>query len=186
MFPKRTTLSCLFHTPPISSGACQFLLWKKQGTAVPHPSLFHQTPLRHPDPGRRAQVFPGYCISKSPILRPRWGISPPQGTSAALASSTSPQPPPWVPAIPHPGGAPTPCKEDREVLGVQLGGVERLNPACRRVLCCSARQLPEETSRDPKCPSHRRAVHREWLGQSPQRKGRRAPPSPSFAPTPTP
>lgn len=36
------------------------------------------------------------------------------------------------------------------MLGVQRGGVARLSPACRRVLCCSERQLPEETSRDAK------------------------------------
>lgn len=33
---------------------------------------------------------------------------------------------------------------------MQLGGVARFNPACRRVLYCSAWQLPEETSRIPK------------------------------------
>lgn len=63
----------LFRTPTFYL-AHPFLLWKKYRAAIPHPSPFRQTPFRHPNPGSRAQVFPGLS---QVFLGQRWGISPP-------------------------------------------------------------------------------------------------------------
>lgn len=67
---------------------------------------------------------------------------------------------------------------------MQLGGVARLNPACRRVLYCSAQQLPKGTSGIQKVPSHHSAVCRVQPGQSLQCRGKRDPQVPNFLPLP--
>lgn len=72
------------------------------------------------------------------------------------------------------------------MLGVQLGGVEMLNPACRRVLCCSARQLPKETSRDPNVLlTAGRCTENGW-GRVHSAKAEGLPPVPALPPLPLP
>lgn len=89
-FLQRTTLSSFVLHPHILSGAPQFLLWKKYRAAVPHSSRFHQTPFRHPDAGRRAQVFPN---------RPSW-----DGGGGSLLPRVHLQPLPLLhPCSLHPG-----------------------------------------------------------------------------------